>query len=494
MPPAPAQVPYNDWRRLPVAALAAFVPTEAVSVVIPCYQVPAATLAKTLASLEGQRFPRHLLEVVLVDDGSEPPLQPPPSPLDVKVVRQERCGYGTWRARNNGVDAAAHDIVLFLDADELAQETWISAHARWHHAAADILTAGPRWHVATEGVDVEAIRRGNLRSLLADLPTDPPWTLDYFARPDEQLAKADDLFHVVSGGNFGMRKAFYREVGGNAPFRHWRFEDTELAFRAYAYGGLMVPVREALVWHQGRWAEGRKEKHRAVLILEGRMAHLIPHPRCRPLKPGRTYRVPRHVVALDAGECVAPESVVALVERLLADRIHDLAVRVELGPAQSRSEFAREYLRYHFDDEPRVVVRCVRGCRGRGEGVAVGARRVPHRGVPHPISRHGDLSRPPGGAIGDQARFGSASLVRTADGQQGSRGFDHADLGLAPHASDSRAHRDLWRREDCNAVGARRDGRTQGRGDHAAAQALDRRCSQAPDGAHGTRLGEYVAA
>lgn len=359
MPPAPAQVPYNDWRRLPVAALAAFVPTEAVSVVIPCYQVSAETLAKTLASLERQRFPRRLLEVVLVDDGSEPPLQTPPSPLDVKVVRQERCGYGTWRARNNGVDAAAHDIVLFLDADELVEEEWISAHARWHEAAADILTAGPRWHVATEGVDVEAIRRGNLRSVLADLPTDPPWSRDYYARPDEQLAKADDLFHVVAGGNFGMRKAFYREVGGNAPFRHWGAEDIELAFRAYAYGALMVPVREAMVWHQGRWAEGREERHRASLILDGEMAHLIPHPRCRPVRPGRTYRVLRHVVAVDAGERIAPQSVVALVERLLADRIHDLAVRVELGPAQSQSEFAREYLRYHFDDEPRVVVRCV---------------------------------------------------------------------------------------------------------------------------------------
>ena len=74
--------------------------------------------------------------------------------------------------------------------------------------------------------------------------------------------------------------------------------------------------------------------------------------------------MPRHVVAVDAGESIAPQSVVALVERLLADRIHDLAVRVELGPAQSQSEFAREYLRCHFDDEPRVVVRCVGGNGG----------------------------------------------------------------------------------------------------------------------------------
>ena len=368
MPPAPAQVPYNDWRRLPVSPLADFAPTEGVSVVIPCYQEPPETLAKTLASLERQRYPRHLVEVVFVDDGSEPPLQPPPSPLDVKVVRQHRDGYGTWRARNNGVEAAAHDIVLFLDGDELVEEEWIPAHARWHHAAADVLTAGPRWHVATEGVDVEAIRRQPLRDLLADLPTTPPWSAHYFARPDEQLAKADDFFHVVCGGNFGLRKAFYWDVGGNVPFRRWGAEDIELAFRAYAHGAVIAPVREAMVWHQGPWAELREEKRRERLAESGRTTHLIPHVHHRPVKPGRTYQVPQHVVVVDAGERDSHLAVAALVERLLADRIHDLAVRVEWRESPSESnEYALDYLRNQFDGEPRVVVRCVGGGSGGKE-------------------------------------------------------------------------------------------------------------------------------
>jgi len=360
MPPAPAQVPYNDWRRLPVAPLAAFVPTEAVSLVIPCHQVPAATLAKTLAALERQRYPRQLVEVVLVDDGSEPPVQAPPSPLQVKVLRQPRRGYGTWRARNAGVAAAAHDIVLFLDADELVDEQWIPAHARWHHAATDVLTAGPRWHVATEDLDVEAIRRQDLRDLMAALPTDPSWAQRYFARPDDQLAMADDFFHVVVGGNFGLRRAFYQSIGGCAPFDRWGAEDVELAYRAFAYGAVVVPVREALVWHQGRWAESRAEKRRDRLTLAGKTAHLIPHPRFRAVQLGRTYRVPQYVVAVDVREGVSPRSVTTLVERLLADPVHDLIVRVEFRGSHGPSgERALEYLHNQFDDEPRAVVRHV---------------------------------------------------------------------------------------------------------------------------------------
>ena len=358
MPPAPAQVPYNDWRRLPVAPLAAFVPTDAVSLVIPCHQVPAATLAKTFATLERQRYPRHLVEVVLVDDGSEPPLQAPPSPLTVKVVRQARRGYGTWRARNAGVAAAAHDIVLFLDADELVDAQWIPAHARWHHVASDLLTAGPRCHAATAGLDVEAVRRQDLRELMAALPTDRSWAQRHFARSDDELALADDLFRVVVGGNFGMRRAFYQRIGGCAPFNRWGAEDVELAHRAFAYGAVIVPVREASVWHQGRWAESREAKRRDRLTLEGKTAHLISHPRWRAVKPGRTYRVPQHVVAVAARGDASPRAIASLVERLLADRVHDLVVRLELPGAEGPSgERALEHLHNQFDDEPRVVMR-----------------------------------------------------------------------------------------------------------------------------------------
>ena len=116
MNPEPARVPYNDWRQVDMPAPEAFAPTLPVSVIVPAYRAPAETLARTLAALEGQTWPRDLFEVVIVDDGSEPPLERPRStPLNVKTVLQERCGFGAARARNTGVRAAAHDILLFLE-------------------------------------------------------------------------------------------------------------------------------------------------------------------------------------------------------------------------------------------------------------------------------------------------------------------------------------------------------------------------------------------
>ena len=157
--PRPATVPYNDWRQVALPAAETFTPSLPISVIVPCYQAPAA-LALTLAGLEGQHYPRHLFEVVIVDDGSDPPLSPPPStPLDVRVVRQERRGFGLARARNTGARAAAHDLLVFLDGDVIAEAGLLAAHARWHHAVSAALTLGFCAYVSVAGVDAAAIRR-----------------------------------------------------------------------------------------------------------------------------------------------------------------------------------------------------------------------------------------------------------------------------------------------------------------------------------------------
>ena len=166
MPP-PTVVRYNDWRRLDVPSPDAVEPTLPVSVIVSYYDAPEA-LARTLAALETQDWPRELFEVVIVDDGSPVPLEVPrTTPLNVTVVRQEDHGFGLARARNTGVRTATHDILLFLDGDMLAEAGWIAAHARWHHAVSGILTLGFRAHVAVGGVTAAAIRErsGPLREL-----------------------------------------------------------------------------------------------------------------------------------------------------------------------------------------------------------------------------------------------------------------------------------------------------------------------------------------
>ena len=100
--PPPAAVRYNAWREVRVPDAGTFRPSLPVSVIVPCFEAPDA-LTLTLAGLAGQDYPRELFEVVIVDDGSEPPLRRPAStPLDVKLVRQQRRGFGLARARNAG--------------------------------------------------------------------------------------------------------------------------------------------------------------------------------------------------------------------------------------------------------------------------------------------------------------------------------------------------------------------------------------------------------
>ncbi len=331
MTPKPTSVRYNDWRQVAVEPLATFTPTLPVSVIIPYYQTPAETLARTLAALERQTYPRDIFEVIIVDDGSEPPLSRPRStPLDVKVVRQERRGFGAPRARNTGARAAAHNILLFLDSDLLAEADWMAAHARWHHAVSDALTVGFYANVLVDGINMETTRHrpGSLRELFSGRRSDPPWIESHIARTNHLTSRADDLFRVVVSGNLGISKSFYELAGGfNESFTRYGMEDTELGYRAYTHGGLLVPVRDAFTWHQGRWRENRDAKDRSHRLQRGKAMHLIPHPGFRGKQPGRIFKVPQYVVTIDAG--VPPDEVVRAVVDLLADRVHDLVVRIE---------------------------------------------------------------------------------------------------------------------------------------------------------------------
>ena len=353
-PPRPAAVRYNDWRELRVPDAAGFTPTLPVSVIVPYFEAPEA-LALTLAGLEGQDYPRDLFEVVIVDDGSSPPLAIPPStPLNVKVVRQERCGFGLARARNAGVRAATHDVLVFLDGDIIAEAGLLAAHARWHHVVSDALTLGFRAYVSVEGIEAAVIRHrpGSLAKLFADQPFDLSWSERHMARTGDLTSRHDDLFRAVIGNNIGISRGLFEEVGGfDESFTRYGREDTEFGYRVWCRGGLLVPARDAFGWHQGRWAEDRERKKQDNNLQREKLSHLIADPGFRRLSPGRAYRVPRHVVTIEAGETPVQRLLEATGE-LLADPAGDLVVRIEASAGYAGISRLEEY----FEAEPRVSV------------------------------------------------------------------------------------------------------------------------------------------
>ena len=354
--PSPQRVRYNDWRQVELPAPGAFVPERPVSVIVP-YCAQPEELGRTLAALEGQTYPRELFEVVVVDDGSPEPLERPSTPLDVKVVRQEDLGFGLARARNTGVRAAAHDILLFLDADLLPEADWLAAHARWHHAVPDAVTVGLRVHVQVDGVDAGAIRSrpGTLKELFAGRNVDlveRQWFESHLRRTGDLTSRADDLFLLTGGSNLGVRRGFHDLVGGfDESFTQWGEEDTEFGYRACTRGGLLVPVREAFAWHQGLREEGQAEKEWSLKLQRAKTAHLIAHPRYRTGTAGRTFTVPQYVVTV-RGAGLSADRLLEAVERVLSGPMHDLVVRLELPEGHA----GRAWLERHLGPDPRVRV------------------------------------------------------------------------------------------------------------------------------------------
>ena len=357
--PPPAAVPCNDWRRIRLPQPATFVPTLPVSVIVPCFEAPDA-LALTLAGLQRQDYPRELFEVVIVDDGSEPPLPHPapavlgPAPLDVKVVRQQRRGFGLARARNAGARAAGHGILVFLDGDVIPESGLLTAHARWHHAVCDALTLGFCAYVSAAGVDAGAVRHrpGTLAELFAGRPFDAPWLERHMARTGDMTTGHDDLFRAVTGHNLGISRGFFEEAGGfDDSFARYGGEDTEFGYRVQMRGGLLAPAREAFAWHQGRFAEGRASKAREQALQGAKLAQLIADPGFRRAGPGRAFAVPRHVVTVEAANASA-ECFAGTVEALLDDGAGDLVVRI--AAPQRPGEDTLGSLAERFGSDPRV--------------------------------------------------------------------------------------------------------------------------------------------
>ena len=352
--PPPAPVRANDWRSLAVAPLEVFEPQLPATVVVPYYQAPD-ELALTLAGLERQAYPRDLFEVIVVDDGSNPPLELlEPTPLRLRVIHQEDLGFGLARARNNGARAAEGDIVVFLDCDMVPEADWLRSHARWHHAASDVLSLGFRCHVDVAGVDAAAVRdrADSLGELFGGRPIQrPEWIERRMELTDDLASDADDVFRVVTGGNFAVSAEFFRCVGEfDESFTQWGSEDIEFGWRAYALGAVLVPERSALCWHQGEGAVLSETEAVSLEQQRDKLSHLIPDRRLRSSPPGRSYTVPQFVVTVEPRQA-DEEQVLATVEKVLAGDVHDLVVWVEEHPAE---RFDR--LRRLLDPDPRVSV------------------------------------------------------------------------------------------------------------------------------------------
>ena len=343
----------NHWKRLSLPiSMDEFVPSQRVSVIIP-YYMALENLRLVIAALHNQTYPEHLLEIIVVDDGNSPPLSQDNVPPGVNIVRQERDGRGTARARHAGAMSAAGDILVFMDGDILPHPDNVMEHARWHTSDYPVLTFGDLLCVDTREIDVDD---PSVAAMLINGDESIPhhrldwhrsvkrWTRDF-------TAECDNLFLFIAGYNYSVSRDMYRrwDLGKHSErFKHWGLEDSYVAYRAYEQGAVFVPVHSARCWHLGIPNHPR-DMPLDVRLNAALMEQLVPHPFTRHAVAGRSFEVPQCVITLRMGNA---DILLAVVTDLLADPTSDAIIRVKLSDMDADSAL---YARRRLQATPQVL-------------------------------------------------------------------------------------------------------------------------------------------
>lgn len=318
-----AAVPGNRWDLLVPPPDHRWTPTATVSVCIPARN--ARGLARTLAALGVQTYPMDLLEVVVVDDGSDPPVDPRGSwPFDLRVVRtQPVAGFAAGRARNAGAAAARGEILVFLDADVVPERQVVEAYARWFGRCPVAVPMGLCRFVEMDGMSPDdvasAVAAGTMARRFAGREVDDQqWRERVFERTDDLRVEAVDAFRAVIGATLAVSAEQFSAVGGFRELGIRGIEDTELGYRLHADGAVLVVDRDARHWHQGRRSLGTEQRAAIKTAREPWVQRLLPVPGFRSVpapQHGPVDTVPVavvHVAPADGGPAAGPASAASL--------------------------------------------------------------------------------------------------------------------------------------------------------------------------------------
>jgi GT2 family glycosyltransferase len=213
------------------------------TVIVPTRDRPG-DLARLIRTLAEQRTERSF-ELVVVDDGSEPPVAEPQ--LDgphVRVLRRD--GSGPAAARNAGAQAARSAYLLFTDDDTEVAPTWVEA-------ACEFLDRHPA-HVGVEGP-------------VGSPPFDPLY----------EHSLKNDAPGAYWTCNMAYRREAFLELGGfleDFPDPHC--EDLDLAYRALHSGEIGFAPGMSVIHHprplplSGWVRRARLTRSEAVLFAKHR--------------------------------------------------------------------------------------------------------------------------------------------------------------------------------------------------------------------------------
>lgn len=350
------RIRHNDYTLLEVPQIGAWEPQLAVSVVIPAFGAQE-KLDLTLAGLAGQTYPGHLLEIVVVDDGSSPPLRLPElSPENARIVQSASGGWGSAHAVHQGVTAASGDVILRLDADVVPYREHIEAHMRWHHIADYLAVLGGVRYVdfiqgelSPEQVR-DAVVDGTAERLFDPERSTATWAEKVIADTDALLNAGNRAYRAANGASISFTPRLYRECGGiNTELILGG--DLEFGYRLAQAGAVFVPEGQARSWHLGI-PQMRDRNEEGSRFREPFLSHRVPLRRDWRRDGGRQWRVPYIDVVIDA-RGASYEDVRAATTGALVSTLPDVGVTL-VGPWSDLTDERRPPL-----DDPLIDLRLI---------------------------------------------------------------------------------------------------------------------------------------
>lgn len=206
-----------------------------VSIVVPAYNA-ATTLGRCLESIEGDGFPRHVVELIVVDDASEDDTALVAAQYADVLVRLPDVPRGPAYARNRGAEAAHGELLLFVDADVVLVPGTLARLTRWFDEK--------------PGADAAIGRYATSRNRAELVSTYANWRSTFL--------------HGTASGRVatfwtacGAIRTHAFEAAGR--FNEWSFsappaEDMELGRRLVAAGSVIELLPDLEVAHLRRWS------------------------------------------------------------------------------------------------------------------------------------------------------------------------------------------------------------------------------------------------
>lgn len=336
------RIRHNDYSVLTPPEIGSWRPHLRVSVVIAVYGHQD-KLDLTLAALAAQSYPSHLMEVIVVDDGTSPPLRLPNLvPEHIRLLRTEPGSRGRSNARNTALAVAEGDVVHWLDGDMVPHHDEVEAHMRWHHLADYLVVMGYVRYVEEDlptPAEVHAAVSAGAAGELFDYAASEPhkWIIDLAERTDG-LRNAKDMAYRVHITNAASVNARLLRAAGPLETELVLGEDTELGYRLAQHGAAFVLEPAARSWHLGRsmmMRDGDNVSRYNRVFVPDRVAHM----RWQRTHPRRQWLVPYLEVVVHA-EGASYEDTRATVDGVLASTLHDLRVTL-VGPWSSLTEDRR---------------------------------------------------------------------------------------------------------------------------------------------------------